>query len=105
MRPTTFDLGGALRALARDLAAAEAEAAGLAGAGAGPLPAAESAGPGEPALLLDRAEVDFPVYLGLDAQARPVAALPRRNIVFARTALLGRVRVVLVRQEKPTNTP
>lgn len=105
MRPATFDLGAAIRALACDLAAAEAMAAGLAGSGAGPLEAAESAGPGEPAILLDRAEVDFPVYLGLDAGSRPVATVPRRNIVFARTALLGRVRVVLVREEKPTNTP
>ena len=105
MRPVTFDLGGAIRALSCDLAAAEAMAAGLAGAGAGPLPGEQSAGPGEPAVLVDRVEVDFPLYFGLDAQARPVATVPLRNIVFARTALLGRVRVVLVREEKPTKTP
>jgi hypothetical protein len=105
MRPATFDVGGAIRALSCDLAAAEAEIAGLAGAGAGALPSGQSAGSGEPALLVDRVEVDFPVYFGLDAAARPVATAPRRNIVFARTAFLGRVRVVLVREEKPKTTP
>lgn len=106
MKAATFDLGGAIRALAQDLAAAEAEIAAFAGAGGGPLSQQQGTSPGAPALSVDRAELDLPVYLGVDpATSRPLATAPRRNIVFARTALLGRVRVVLVRQEKPPSTP
>lgn len=103
MKAASLDLGGALRALACDLATAEAEIAAFAGAGA---PGPRGTDPGEPAISVSRVEMDFPVYLGLDSlTSRPVATVPRRNIVFARPPLLGRVRVTFIRLDNTKSTP